>query len=168
MAKYLKPKIQSLFNPQNFSNQTVEYKDVISNSISSTSNTSGSLILTSTGTESLTLQDSLLQQHHNDLSITTDDGYNIHINNNKPTSGDIIINENTNNSNVNIMNGNLTIYNGILNLKNGSILLDNASINAQLEGNKYELSVQADTIANHNTQIQTHSVVIQELSLIHI
>ena len=69
----------------------------------------------------------------------------LHLNNNKATSGDIYINENSYNSNVNIMNGSLNIWNGILNLNNGSILLDGADINAILSGNKYELSVQADS-----------------------
>ena len=92
----------------------------------------------------------------------TDDGYALHINNNKATSGDVYFNENSYNSNVNIMNGSLNIWNGILNLNNGSILLDGADINAVLNGNKYELSVQADSLAIQNNQIQGHSVTIQE------
>ena len=28
MAKYFRPKLESLFNPLNFSNQTIEYKDI--------------------------------------------------------------------------------------------------------------------------------------------
>ena len=108
------------------------------------------------------MKDSLIKQHNDELSITTDDGYALHLNNNKATSGDIYINENSYNSNVYLMNGSLNIMNGILNLNSGSILLDGADINAVLNGNKYELSVQADSIAVQNTQIQGHSVTIQE------
>ena len=96
------------------------------------------------------------------MSISTDDGYILHINNNKPTSGDININENSRNSNVNIVNGNLNIRNGYLNLGNGSIILDGADINAVLVNNQYQLSVQADTLANTEYKVQTQAVTIQE------
>jgi hypothetical protein len=114
------------------------------------------------GTDALTLTDSLLQTNNNDLSITTDDGYTLHINNNKPTAGDININENSRNSNVNIVNGNLNIRNGYLNLGNGSLILDGADINAVLVGNSYQLSIQADTLANHGQTIDVHGVNIQQ------
>ena len=164
MAKYIRSNIQSLFNPNNFTNQTIEYKDITTNSLSSIENTSTSINLVSDDVNDyLSVKDSLIKQHNDELSITTDDGYALHLNNNKQTSGDIYINENSYNSNVNIMNGSLNIWNGILSLNNGSIiLLDGADINAVLSGNKYELSVQADSLAIQNNQIQGHSVTIQE------
>ena len=164
MAKYFRPKLESLFNPLNFSNQTIEYKDITTNSLSTFENTSASINLISNDdvNDYLSVKDSLIKQNNDELSITTDDGYALHINNNKATSGDVYFNENSYNSNVNIMNGSLNIWNGILNLNNGSILLDGADINAVLNGNKYELSVQADSLAIQNNQIQGHSVTIQE------
>ena len=158
MAKYFRPKLESLFNPLNFSNQTIEYKDVTT----TFENTSSINLISDDITDYLTIKDSLIKQNNDELSITTDDGYALHISNNKATSGDVYFNENSYNSNVNIMNGSLNIWNGILNLNNGSILLDGADINAVLNGNKYELSVQADSLAIQNNQIQGHSVSIQE------
>ena len=114
------------------------------------------------GTDTLTLSDTQFIQHHNDLNISTDDGFTLHVNNNKPTSGDLNINENSKKSNVNIVNGNLNIQNGYLNLgKNGTIILNGADINAIMTGNSYQLSVHQDTLANQSTTIATHAVNIQ-------
>jgi hypothetical protein len=56
----------------------------------------------------------------------------------------------------------LNIYNGVLNLRNGSLLLDGADVNGILVGNQYQLSVQADTLANTENKVQNHAVSIQE------
>ena len=165
MAKYLSPKFEDLFNPNNFTNQSVQYQDINGSIVSVNETVSSNSIQLASLTEvsdTLTLQDSLIKQHNNDLNITTDDGYDIRINNNKPTSGDIIINENSYRSNVNIMNGNLNIKNGYLNLGNGSLILDGVDINAVLVNNTYSLTLQADTLANHAQNLISHSVNIQE------
>ena len=164
MARYLSPRtLGSVFNnDQFFAANTSTTLSSISSSQLSTSTAKMSSLSIILGADSLTLQDSLFQQHGNDLNISTDDGYTLNLNNNKPTSGDININENSQNSNVNIVNGNLNIRNGYLNLGNGSILLDGADINAILVGNQYQLSVQADTLSNTEVKVQTQAVSIQE------
>ena len=85
MAKYFRPKLESLFNPLNFSNQTIEYKDVTT----TFENTSSINLISDDITDYLTIKDSLIKQNNDELSITTDDGYALHINNNKATSGDV-------------------------------------------------------------------------------
>ena len=152
MARYLSPRtLGSVFNNDQF---------FAANTSTTLSSISSSQL--STSTAKMSSLSSLFQQHGNDLNISTDDGYTLNLNNNKPTSGDININENSQNSNVNIINGNLNIRNGYLNLGNGSILLDGADINAILVGNQYQLSVQADTLANTEVKVQTQAVTLQE------
>jgi len=165
MAKYAVPRILgSVFNNEKFFEANVSSSI---NTISSTQLTANkanvlqSLNIVS-GTESLTLQDSLFQQHGNDLSISTDDGYTLFLNKDKPTSGDIVINENSRNSNVNIINGNLNIRNGYLNVGNGSIIIDGAMLDVVLKDNQYQLSIQADNLATTQNRVQEHAVTIQE------
>ena len=164
MALYALPKILTgIYNKESYVEANA-FNSFSTNQIQTANqNVTQSLnIINTTTNDTLTIQESLIHQNDNDLSISTDDGYILHINNNKPTSGDININENTRNSNVNIVNGNLNIRNGYLNLGNGSIILDGADINAVLVGNQYQLSVQADTLANTEYKVQTQAVTIQE------
>jgi len=136
MALYAVPKIVSaVYNKESFIEANA-YNSLSTNQIQTVKQN----VTQINGTDSLTLQDSLLQQHGNDLSISTDDGYTLHINNNKPTSGDININENSRNSNVNIINGNLNIRKGYLNVGNGSIIIDGAQLDVVLKDNQYQLS----------------------------
>ena len=63
---------------------------------------------------------------------------------------------------MNIVNGNLNIQNGYLNLNQGSLILDGTDINVVLVNNQYQLSIQADTLANQQQTVQTHAITIQE------
>jgi hypothetical protein len=108
------------------------------------------------------LQDSLLPQNGDNLTISTDDGYILYLNKDKPTSGDVIINENSRNSNVVIENGTLFIKNGNLNVGNGSIMIDGALLDVVLRENQYQLSIQADNLANTTNRVQEQAVVIQD------
>jgi hypothetical protein len=164
MAKYVSPRVLgSVFNNDQFfaANLSSTLSNISSSQLSTTNANIQSLNIIA-GTDSLTLQDSLFQQHGNDLSISTDDGFTLHLNKDKPTSGDLNINENSRNSNVNIVNGNLNIQNGYLNMgKTGTIILNGADINAVMVGNTYQLSLHADTLANHGSTIVSHAVGIQ-------
>ena len=165
MARYVAPKnLTSVFNNESYfsANISSTLSSLTSSHLQTNIENVSQAVNVVNGSDTLTLSDSLLQQHGNDLSITTDDGYILHLNNNKGTAGDLNINENSYHSNVNIVNGNLSIQNGYLNMgKNGTIVLNGADINAVLVGNNYQLSLHADTLANHQTTISTHAVSIQ-------
>jgi hypothetical protein len=166
MALYLSPlksNNSKTFNLTNYSipNSSIANALINTNNVSTVSATVSKNVNVVAGTDTLSLEDTLLQQHNNDLNITTDDVYVLHLNNNKPISGDIMINENSTNSNVNIVNGSLNIQNGNLNLGQGTLILDGADVRATLVGNNYILSVHADTIANHSNTIGVHAQGIQ-------
>ena len=164
MAKYAVPRILgSVFNNEKFFEANVSSSiNTLASTTLTTSKANVQSLNVINGSESLTLQDSLFQQHGNDLSISTDDGYTLYLNKDKPTSGDININENSRNSNVNIINGNLNIRNGYLNVGNGSIIIDGAQLDVVLKDNQYQLSLQADSLANTQNRVQEHAVTIQE------
>jgi hypothetical protein len=125
-------------------------------------NVSQSINIISDG-DTLTLQDSLIKQISDNLTITTEDGYTLSLNKDKGTAGDLLINENSYHSNVIIANGNLTLKNGYLNLgKNGTLVLNGADVNAVLVNNQFQLRVQADTLVNHDQTLNVHSTGIAE------
>ena len=165
MARYVRPKtLGTVFNNEKFfeANISSNVNSISSSSFVTKKANVESLKISSSTTDSITLQDSLLQQNGDNLTISTDDGYILYLNKDKPTSGDVIINENSRNSNVVIENGTLFIRNGNLNVGNGSIMIDGALLDVVLRENQYQLSVQANTLANTEVKVQSHSVSIQE------
>jgi hypothetical protein len=77
MARYLSPRtLGSVFNNDKFlaANMSTTLSSISSSQLSTSTAKMTSLSIVS-GTDSLTLQDSLFQQHGNDLNISTDDGY---------------------------------------------------------------------------------------------
>ena len=166
MARYGAPKsLGSIFNSEvySFANVNSAMNNLSTNlSVTGIENVSQSINIISDG-DTLTLQDSLIKQISDNLTITTEDGYNLSLNSNKGTAGDLLINENSYHSNVIIANGNLTLKNGYLNLgKNGTLVLNGADVNAVLVNNQFQLRVQADTLVNHNETLVNHSTGIQE------
>ena len=132
MARYAPPRtLGSIFNNEtyNFANLNTALNNLASTQFTTnTENVTHSINIVSNG-DTLTLSDALIKQHDDDLTITTDDGYTLHLNNDKQTTGDLNINENSFKSNVNIVNGNLNIKNGYLNMgKNGTIILNGADV----------------------------------------
>jgi hypothetical protein len=149
MARYAAPKtLGSIFNNEvyTFANGNSVMNNLSTNlSVTGIENVSQSINIISDG-DTLTLQDSLIKQISDNLTITTEDGYTLSLNKDKQTAGDLLINENSYHSNVIIANGNLTLKNGYLNLgENGTLVLNGADINAVLVNNKFQLQVQADT-----------------------
>ncbi len=166
MARYGAPKsLGSIFNSEvySFANVNSAMNNLATNlSTTGIENVSQSINIISDG-DTLTLQDSLIKQISDNLTITTEDGYNLSLNSNKGTAGDLLINENSYHSNVIIANGNLTLKNGYLNLgKNGTLVLNGADVNAVLVNNQFQLRVQADTLVNHDQTLNVHSTGIQE------
>jgi hypothetical protein len=165
MARYVRPKsLGTVFNNERFfeANVSSNVNSIVSSSFASKKANVESLKISSSTTDSITLQDSLLQQNGDNLTISTDDGYILYLNKDKPTSGDVIINENARNSNVVIENGTLFIRNGNLNVGNGSIMIDGALLDVVLRENQYQLSIQADNLANTTNRVQEQAVVIQD------
>ena len=112
MARYVRPKtLGTVFNNEKFfeANVSSNVNSISSSSFVTKKANVESLKISSSTTDSITLQDSLLQQNGDNLTISTDDGYILYLNKDKPTSGDIIINQNSQNSNVVIENGTLFI-----------------------------------------------------------
>jgi hypothetical protein len=166
MARYAAPKtLGSIFNNEvySFANVNSAMNNLATNlSVTNTENVLQSINIMSNG-DTLSLSDGLIKQISDDLSITTEDGYTLSLNKDKPTTGDLLINEGSYHSNVVIANGNLTLKNGYLNLgKNGTLILNGADVNAVLVNNKFQLQIQADTLVNHDQTLNVHSTGIQE------
>ena len=74
MARYLSPRtLGSVFNNDSFfaANTSTTLSSISSSQLSTSTAKMSSLSIVSSGTDSLTLQDSLFQQHGNDLNIST-------------------------------------------------------------------------------------------------
>ena len=165
MARYVRPRsLGTVFNNERFfeANISSNVNSVTSSSFATKKAKVESLKVSSSTTDSITLQDSLLQQNGDNLTISTDDGYVLYLNKDKPTSSDVVINQNSQNSNVIIENGTLFIRNGNLNVGNGSIMIDGALLDVVLRENQYQLSIQADNLANTTNKVQEQAVVIQD------
>ena len=96
MARYVRPKsLGTVFNYEKFfeANVSSNVNSIVSSSFVTKKVNVESLKISSSTTDSITLQDSLLQQNGDNLTISTNDGYILYLNKDKPTSGDIIINE---------------------------------------------------------------------------
>jgi hypothetical protein len=101
MARYAAPKsLGSIFNNEvyTFANGNSEMNNLSTNlSVTGIENVSQSVNI-------MTLQDGLIKQISDHLVLTTEDGYNLLLNSNKGTAGDLLINENSYHSNVVISN----------------------------------------------------------------
>ena len=92
MARYVRPKsLGSIFNNETFftANISTNANTISSSNFSTKKANVESLKISSSTTDSITLQDSLLQQNGDNLTISTDDGYILYLTKDKPTSGDV-------------------------------------------------------------------------------
>jgi hypothetical protein len=172
MSKYSAPKNKKTktfnLNDFQFQDSFITYNNALNLSnnqvISGEKTFSTDLVIDSTTTGSLTINDNKIQSHSNAFEITTDDGYHLNVNSNKKSGGDLIVNSNSKYSNMTVENGNLNVKTGNVIIGKGALILNGANIQAVVNNNTYQLSIHADSISTNTSTLVEHSSNIQTVT----